>query len=322
VVAGQPQRLCFVVTAEEAHGRLDRVCATRLAPQGLSRSSLERLCGQGLVALNDRPSKPAARVQSGDQVVVVVPPPELPSAGPEPIPLSVLHEDDAVLVVDKPAGLVVHPARGHPTGTLVNAVAAHTRLEDAGGLAAFRPGIVHRLDKDTSGVLVVAKTVAAREALKEQFQSHSIERRYVAIVQGSPPDQACYDTPHGRHPTDRLRFTGRVGEGRRAVTHVRVLERLLHGRAAVVSCRLQTGRTHQIRVHLSEAGFPLLADSLYGRRPADPLLQSVAQSLGRQALHAEVLGFVHPVSRQFVRFVSPLPRDLRRALDTLRGAVE
>jgi 23S rRNA pseudouridine1911/1915/1917 synthase len=225
-------------------------------------------------------------------------------------------------VIDKPAGLVVHPARGHEGGTLVNALLARGGFERAGAdprdpVGHLRPGIVHRLDKGTSGLLVVAKDAPTREALKALFAAHDIEREYVAIVAGQARD-ATYDTLHARHPTDRLRFTSRTEKGRRAVTHVRVLERL--GPATLVACRLDTGRTHQIRVHLSEqAGTPILGDPLYGRLPRDPELYALAEALGHQALHARVLGFVHPATGRAVRWTSPLPEDLEACLSGLRA---
>ena len=211
-----------------------------------------------------------------------------------------IYEDEDLLVLDKPAGVVVHPARGHATGTLVNGLLARGTLRTDG--VDRRPGIVHRLDKGTSGLLVVAKTDQAREALQGMFARHEMGRVYVAIVAGHAVD-ATYDTLHGRHPTDRLRFTTRVARGKRAVTHVRVLERLLGGRATLVECRLDTGRTHQIRVHLAEvAKTPILGDPVYAKKPRDADLASAASSLGHQALHAARLAFVHPRTGQPLSF--------------------
>jgi 23S rRNA pseudouridine1911/1915/1917 synthase len=316
VVSGA-RRLEFVASADEAGDRLDRVCAARFAAESLSRSLFTRLCEEGRVTLAGAPAKASVRVRAGDAIAVEVPPPEPLSAEPEAIPLRILYEDAAVLVVEKPAGLVTHPARGHASGTLVNAVLHHAEVEDED--TPLRPGIVHRLDKDTSGVLVVAKTAAAREHLKDQFQRHSIERSYLAITVGVPPDGVTYDTLHGRHPSDRMRFTTRVREGKRAVTHVTLLERFGGDVAALVRCELQTGRTHQIRVHLAEHGHPLLGDPVYGRRPADVRLRRIGEALGRQALHAQVLGFVHPMSGEPMRFVSEIPADLQAALAALRA---
>jgi 23S rRNA pseudouridine1911/1915/1917 synthase len=198
----------------------------------------------------------------------------------------------------------------------VNALLHRQSVRELEAEETERPGIVHRLDKDTSGVMVVAKTVRAREGLIGQFQAHTLAREYWAIALGAPRDQTI-DTWHGRHPTDRKRFTGRVAQGKRAVTHVRVLERFRE--ACLVACRLETGRTHQIRVHLSEAGHPLLADGLYGRPARGALLEAATQAIGRQALHARVLGFDHPVTGEHLHFEAPVPEDFLRALELLRA---
>jgi 23S rRNA pseudouridine1911/1915/1917 synthase len=243
-----------------------------------------------------------------------------PDAG---IELEVVFEDESLLVVNKPAGLVVHPARGHRSGTLVNGLLARPDFagtsdpDDEDG--ARRPGIVHRIDKDTSGLLVVAKTDVSRESLKAQLAAHSAERAYLALSLGVPALRTIR-TAYGRDRRSRLRFSSRVREGKPAVTHVKLLEKLAGGRAAFVECRLETGRTHQIRVHLSEqAKTPLIADALYGRRPNDPELALVSDELGRQALHAAVLGFTHPVSGERLRFEVKPPADFERALAALRA---
>jgi 23S rRNA pseudouridine1911/1915/1917 synthase len=236
----------------------------------------------------------------------------------------VLYEDADLLVIDKPAGLVVHPARGHTGGTLVHGLLARgsfdrKRLAGSDEAAFDRPGIVHRLDKGTSGVMVVAKSETAREGLKALFSAHAIDRAYVAIVVGAAADRT-YETVHGRHPKNRLKFTSMARTGKRAVTHVEEIERLAGGRATLVACRLDTGRTHQIRVHLSEcAKTPILGDPLYGRPPRDPEIRAVADRLGRQALHARLLGFVHPVTGKRLRFESDPPEDFRSALEALRS---
>jgi 23S rRNA pseudouridine1911/1915/1917 synthase len=251
------------------------------------------------------------------------PPPS--TAVPDPsVKFEVLHEDEHLIVVDKPAGVVVHPARGHASGTLVNGLLARGGFERAGADArdatgAVRPGVVHRIDKDTSGILVVAKDEPTREGLKQQLSAHTVQRVYRALSLGVPRPGAI-DTMYDRHARSRLRFTSKTDHGKRAVTHVRVLEKLAGERVAFIECRLETGRTHQIRVHLAEqAGTPLLADWLYGRKPgADDLLE-IANALGRQALHAAVLGFVHPVTQEWLRFESPLPADFETALAALRA---
>jgi 23S rRNA pseudouridine1911/1915/1917 synthase len=259
------------------------------------------------------------KVRAGQSVEVrpLAPPPTraLPESG---IDFTVLYTDSDLVVVDKPAGLVVHPARGHEGGTLVNGLLAlglFDSLEETEETSHDRPGIVHRLDKDTSGVLVVARTPLAREHLKAQFASHSIEREYLAIAVGAVHART-FDTPHGRHPTDRLRFTTRANPGKRAVTHVKVLEAL--DGATLLSCRLETGRTHQIRVHLADAGTPLLGDSVYGSPPRDARLRDAGETLGRQALHARLLGFLHPRTAVSLRFESAVPTDFAVALDALR----
>jgi 23S rRNA pseudouridine1911/1915/1917 synthase len=257
------------------------------------------------------------------EVAPLAPPPSAaePDAG---VVLDVLYEDDALLVVNKPAGLVVHPARGHWTGTLVNGLLARPGFgaeldEPLAPAGVPRPGIVHRIDKDTSGVLVVAKTAASREALKGQLSAHTVERVYLALTLGVPTLKHIR-TAYGRDRRSRLRFTSRVEEGKLAVTHVQVRELLAGGRAAFVECRLETGRTHQIRVHLSEqAKAPLLADALYGKRPNEPELADVSARLGRQALHAAVLGFVHPSTGERLRFELEPPADFSRALGELRA---
>jgi 23S rRNA pseudouridine1911/1915/1917 synthase len=260
----------------------------------------------------------ASRVREGEHVEVEpMPPATTDAVAEEGIVFAVLHVDDAVVVVDKPAGLVVHPARGHEGGTLVNGLLARGYFA-ADEQDHERPGIVHRLDKGTSGVMVVARTPAAREALKAQFQAHSIERAYRAIVVGEARD-ATHDTLHGRHPRDRLRFTTHVRTGKRAVTHVKVLERAAAG-VTLVECTLQTGRTHQIRVHLAESGTPVLGDPVYGKPPRDDArVREVGERLGHQALHARVLGFVHPTTGLRVRFESEPPDDFVAAWASLRA---
>ncbi|MDH3845940.1 MAG: RluA family pseudouridine synthase, partial [Myxococcales bacterium] len=235
---------------------------------------------------------------------------------PQAIPLDVLYEDEHLLVVDKPAGLVVHPAPGHPDGTLVNAILHHAAVQ--GGADPMRPGIVHRLDKDTGGVMVVAKSAAAHERLVEMFQGHNLERAYLAIVLGRPPLTVTYDTFHARHPGDRKKFTSKGDRGRRAVTHLEMIEPL-HG-TSLVRCRLETGRTHQIRVHLAEHGHPVLGDRLYGKSIGDLKLRRASTELGRQALHATLLAFAHPITGKPVRFETEPPEDFQKTLASLREA--
>jgi 23S rRNA pseudouridine1911/1915/1917 synthase len=304
-----------VTVPREAGGqRLDRFLAGAL---GVSRAELQRWIEAGRVTVDGAARTASARVREGERIVAEpMPRPASAAEAEAGVVFDVLHVDEDLIVVNKPPGLVVHPARGHEGGTLVNGLLALGlfRREDLGD--DERPGIVHRLDRGTSGVLVVARTPAAREALKAQFQAHSIERLYEAIVVGEARD-ATFATLHGRHPRDRMRFTSRVKTGKRAVTYVRVVERL--GAATRVECTLETGRTHQIRVHLSESGTPVLGDPLYGKPPRDARVRAVAQALGHQALHARVLGFLHPRTGEPVRFEAPVPDDFGEALEALRA---
>jgi 23S rRNA pseudouridine1911/1915/1917 synthase len=290
----------------------------------VSRATVQRWITEGRVKVDGKICRAKQQVRAGAKIEVEPSDPPPSSATPDAsVEFQVLHEDAHLIVVDKPAGLVVHPARGHASGTLVNGLLARGDFERASAdardpNAAVRPGVVHRIDKDTSGVLVVAKDEPTREGLKKQLSEHSMERVYRALTLGVPksgPIATMYD----RHPRSRLRFTSKTDHGKRAVTHVQVVERFGEGRAALVECRLETGRTHQIRVHLAEqVGTPLLADWLYGHKPGGEDLQVIATALGRQALHAAVLGFVHPVTQATLRFESPLPADLTTALAALR----
>jgi 23S rRNA pseudouridine1911/1915/1917 synthase len=289
-----------------------------------SRSVVQRWIRAGRVTVAGRAASASDTVTIGAVVEVNPLPPETTRLEPDPtVVFDVLYEDAHLIIVDKPGGLVVHPGRGHAAKTLVHGLLSRGPFrtvseEDA---ESVRPGIVHRLDKGTSGILVVAKNERTREGLKALFAHHDIERAYVAIVVGRA-ENAEFETLHGRHPTDRLRFTTQVPRGRRASTRVRVLERLGSGRdaATLVECRLETGRTHQIRVHLFEcAKTPILGDPLYGKKPTDPLLSSVGARLGRQALHAFLLGFVHPITGEKLRFERPPPNEFAIALDALRS---
>lgn len=319
------EALHLIARADMPRQRLDKLVVALLAEAGVktSRAAVQRWIEHGRVLVDGRLLRASTAVPAGSSVDVRPEPPESTTAEPDAtIELRVVYEDVHLVVIDKPAGLVVHPARGHAAGTLVNGLLARGGFEravadvsDPGG--HLRPGIVHRLDKNTSGLLVVAKDEATREALKALFAAHAIEREYAAIVVGAARDET-YATLHGRHPTDRLRFTSRTSRGKRAVTHVRVLERI--GAATLVACRLETGRTHQIRVHLAEqAGTPILGDALYGRPPRDPELRAIATELHRQALHARVLGFVHPASGALMRWESELPADMAHALERARA---
>jgi 23S rRNA pseudouridine1911/1915/1917 synthase len=300
--------------------RLDRFLAEAL-PE-LSRSQVKKLIEEGLVALRGTAAKAGEKLKGGETIEVTLPPPTPAEALPQEIPLAVLYEDRHLIVVDKPAGLVVHPAPGHPGGTLVNALLHHcTDLAGVGG--ELRPGIVHRLDKGTSGVLVAAKDDATHQALARQFKAHNIARRYVALVHGTVAGEAgTIDRPIGRHPTERKKMSSRARAGRHAVTHWRVLARYGRDRLTLLELRLETGRTHQIRVHLSELGLPVVGDPVYGSAGrlhdlADGELRRRLQQLHRQALHARLLGFMHPASGAWMEFESPLPADMRGILEYL-----
>jgi 23S rRNA pseudouridine1911/1915/1917 synthase len=326
------------VADDQAGGRLDRVLATHIAE--LSRTRLKALIEAGAVAVDGRTIRdPGHRVNSGAAVQIDIPPPAAAKPAPEPIPLNVVYEDADIIVIDKPKNLVVHPAAGNWTGTLVNALIAHCGESLSGIGGERRPGIVHRLDKDTTGLMVVAKSDRAHRALAAQFADHGrsgepFERAYLAFVWGAPDrPRGTIDRPIDRHPQARDRMAVRQG-GREAITHWEVLERYGTadgpragaGRstrprepvASLLLCRLETGRTHQIRVHLASIGHPLLGDEVYGTgfRTKSVLLPQQAQdalkALGRQALHAHILSVKHPKSAEILRFRSELPPDLAR----------
>ena len=303
---------------EPAHAgwRLDRALAASIPT--LSRERLKTLIRTGAVetagaVLRD----PATKVRGNEDLRVAVPEPTPAHNVPQDIPLRVVFEDEHLLVVDKPAGLVVHPAAGNPDGTLVNALLHHCggSLSGIGGVA--RPGIVHRIDKDTSGLLVVAKTDVAHEGLARQFAAHTIERRYLAIVTGAPKaSEGKIDAPLARSTANRKKIAiVEAGRGKRAVTHWRRLTVLKD--AALVECRLETGRTHQVRVHMASLGHPLVGDPVYGR--SGKTHGSLLKELGfhRQALHAADLGFIHPVTKSRLSFASAMPADMQELFNAL-----
>jgi len=295
----------------EAGQRLDQAAAALL---GVPRAQVQRWARSGHLRLNGAAAKPSAKVREGDTIEADPPDPVAADVLPEPIPLAVLFEDDAVIVLDKAAGMVVHPAPGHAGGTLVNALLHHCRdLAGIGGV--LRPGIVHRLDRGTSGVMVVAKHDAAHLALAEQFQTHEIERLYRTWVRTVPnEDRGHIDQPIGRHPRDRKRMSIVTRHGRDARTNWEVEKRYPASGIARLAIRPETGRTHQIRVHLSSNGMPLLGDDAYGRgrRAKGPV------RFGRPALHAARLGFIHPTTGEPLSFEAELPEDLRE----LEGRLE
>jgi 23S rRNA pseudouridine1911/1915/1917 synthase len=304
-----------VTIADEFAGmRLDRALA--LTVPTVSRERLKALISSGCVRSGTVLSRdPAMKVVAETAFDIDIPLPTAMANEAQDIGLDIVFEDDHLLIVDKPAGLVVHPAAGNLDGTLVNALLHHCagRLSGIGGVA--RPGIVHRIDKDTSGLLVVAKTDPAHEGLSAQFAKHSIDRRYAAIVAGLPKNEGTVDAPLARSPHDRKKIAIQP-RGKRAVTHFTLVEPLRH--AAMVECRLETGRTHQVRVHMASIGHPLLGDPVYGRNR--PEHRDVLQRLEfkRQALHAAHLGFVHPVTSAPMAFESKLPRDMQALFTALR----
>ena len=304
----------MIVSVADAGQRLDRWLAARL-PE-LSRARLQTLIEGGRVTVGGRARKAAYRVRAGERVEAEIPPAEAQELRPEALPLEVVYEDDAVLVVNKPAGMVMHPGAGHAGGTLAAAVLAHAP-ETARVGGQRRPGIVHRLDKGTSGLLVVAKTRPAYDSLVAQLAARTVARRYLVVVHGLPtPSDGVIDAPIGRHPRDRVRMAVRPpGQGRRAVTRYRVLERFPAVPAAYLEARLETGRTHQIRVHLAARGHPVLGDDTYRPRSL-PRPDLDPEGL---ALHAAELGFVHPLTGQPVAFAVAPPPRMARLLARLRG---
>jgi len=336
-------RLVSFAIGPEPPARLDKALARDVpAEADLSRSRLMRLIGEGAVSVDGHPvTDPKAKVAEGANVEITLGPAEDSHIAAQDIPLTVVHEDADLIVVDKPAGMVVHPAPGSPDGTLVNALIAHCGDSLSGVGGARRPGIVHRIDKETSGLLVAAKTDRAHHGLAAQFEKHSVERHYLAACFGVPDQndprlhgiKGTSFEPGGilkiqtgldRHKTDRQRQAVVWGSGRHAVTRARVVERFAD-QAALVACWLETGRTHQIRVHLAHCGHGLIGDPVYGgRRKLSPKVLgeaavAAAAAFPRQALHAATLGFVHPVTGKNLRFEAPLPADMQALLAAMRG---
>lgn len=309
----------FVVGPTEAGQRLDLFLSRRV--EGLSRSQAAKHVSDNAVLVESRSAKPSLALRAGDRITYQPPPLREGIPKPEKIPLKILFEDEYLAVIEKDAGVVVHPSPGHSSGTLVNAVLHH--CDDLSGIGGVRrPGIVHRLDKDTTGLLVVAKTDEAHLCLSSQFKDHSIERRYLAIVSGSVErEQGRFITGHRRHPKNRKKFTTRYPVGtvntKRAETHYRLLQRLKG--ACLVEAKLETGRTHQVRVHFAENGHPLLGDPLYGKPLKGRSVKTAADSLGRQALHAAVLGFGHPAMKDKLLWVSRMPEDMESVFSALGG---
>lgn len=312
--------MIIVVPFDTEPVRLDQFLSRELA--GETRSMIQKLIESENVLVDGKPARSSLKLKGGQHIDVDIPEPVAAEPLPEDIPLDVLYEDSDLIVINKPAGMVVHPGAGNSDGTLVNALLAHCKdLSGIGG--ELRPGIVHRLDKGTSGVMVAAKNDRAHQGLSSQFSVHSIKRLYQALVYGNPQeDSGKIEGVIGRHPTERLRQSGKARHGKHAVTRWRVKAR--YGRVTLVELRLETGRTHQIRVHMSESGFPVVGDPLYpdgGRfnNIPDTQLRKRVSTLGRQALHAATLGFIHPVTGNYMEFSADLPVDMASLIEYMES---
>ncbi len=306
----------YVITHHSQDIRLDVFLSTHSSE--LSRSRIQALIKKGFVKLNNRPSKPSCKLRAGDHVFLTIPPPEAYLLKPEEVEFGILHEDESLIVVDKPPGLVVHPGPGHNSGTLVHGLLKHCRdLSGIGGV--LRPGIVHRLDKDTSGLMVVAKNDKAHSSLSSQFKAGKVKKQYVALVHGrTKVDEQEIDLPISRHPKKRKEMAVALSGGKRALTRWKKIEEFQSG-FSLLSISIKTGRTHQIRVHLSHVGHPVVGDPVYGygRRwwKKHPLNEKgIIASINRQMLHAKRLGFFHPDQERYLEFESPLPEDMDHAL--------
>ncbi len=288
----------------------------------ISRSQLKKLIDKGQITLDGKPTKASNKLKGGESIQVNLPKPEPIDALPEDIPLHILYEDQDLIVIDKAAGMVVHPAAGHSHGTLVNALLYHCK--DLAGIGGeLRPGIVHRIDKDTSGVIVVTKNDQTHQHLAAQFKDHSINRRYLALVHGSPGEiSGSINQPIGRHPTQRKKMSGKAKSSKHAVTHWKIQKQYNVNRLSLIELRLETGRTHQIRVHFAEINCPLVGDPLYGNRSRtiaikDMKLRQLIDQLPGQALHAKKLGFIHPTSGNYLEFSSEMPETLHNIITYL-----
>ena len=302
------QELILLPEEESIGERADKYLAVQL-PQ-YSRSFFQKLFKDDQIQIQNTPIKASYRITGEEEIALTIPDAQKPDIVPENIPLDILYEDDYVLVVNKPKDMVVHPSAGHTSGTLVNAVMAHCGEHLSGINGVLRPGIVHRIDKDTTGALLICKDDVVHRDLAEQLKEHSIKRRYRAVVQGNlKEDEGTVNAPVGRHPTDRKKMAINHKNGKEAITHYKVLERF--GQATYIECRLETGRTHQIRVHMASLGHPLLGDTVYGSSKNPYHLQG-------QALHAMILGFVHPITGEYLEFEAPLPEYFSKLLEKLR----
>ncbi|MBW6510378.1 MAG: RluA family pseudouridine synthase [Desulfuromonadales bacterium] len=314
-----PQQLLF--PCDSPAQRLDAFLAEALP--GISRAQIKKLIETQQVTCDGVATKAGFKLKGGETIEVLLPPPAPGTALAEAIPLDILYEDQDLIVINKAAGMVVHPAAGHSRGTLVNALLHH--CDDLAGIGgALRPGIVHRIDKDTSGVLVVTKNDQAHQHLAAQFHQHSIKRVYLALIHGHLPGRkGTIDQPLGRHPVQRKKFSTKARSSKKAVTHWSLIDNFSQEKLSLIRLQLETGRTHQIRVHLSEAGHPLVGDPLYGRRAElnsikDQQLRTLIRQLPGQALHAQTLGFIHPRTDEYLEFSSDIPTPLRHIIAYLQ----
>ena len=295
-------------TAGTAGIRIDKFLAEAIPD--VTRSHIQKLISTGLVTVGQKAVKANYKTALNDEIAVRIPEPEIPDIQPEDIPLDILYEDNDILIVNKPKGMVVHPAPGHYSNTLVNAVMYHCRDNLSGINGVARPGIVHRIDMDTTGSLIICKNDTAHQALAEQLKEHHITRKYHAVVHGNlKEDSQTVDAPIGRHPVDRKKMSTRAPHGRQAVTHYKVLERF--GEYTYIECELETGRTHQIRVHMASIGHPIVGDTVYGPAKCPFKLQG-------QTLHAKILGITHPSTGEYMEFDEPLPEYFLELLNKLR----
>lgn len=299
----------FEITPEMEGERIDKCISNYV--ETLSRSYIQKIIKEGKAYINDAPVKSNYKVRVDDKVQFTIPDCEEPDIPPQDIPLDIIYEDKDVLIVNKPKNMVVHPAPGHYEGTLVNAIMYHCHNDLSGINGVLRPGIVHRIDKDTTGSLIICKNDEAHRKIAEQLKEHSITRKYRAIVYGRiSNDEGVVDAPIGRHPTDRKKMAINERNGKPAITHYKVLERF--EKYTYIECQLETGRTHQIRVHMTSIGHPLLGDEVYGNAKCPFKLEG-------QMLHAMTIGFIHPSTNQYVEYEAPLPEYFERLLQILRS---
>lgn len=302
------ETIFFTVSEEKAGIRLDSFLVEKLPEY--SRSYIQKMIQAGKVTVNEKQKKNGYKIEKEDRISLLLEPPKELEILAEDIPLDILYEDEDLVIINKPKQMVVHPAPGHTSGTIVNALLYHCKDGLSGINGVLRPGIVHRIDQDTTGVIVVCKNDRTHRGIAEQLKEHTIKRTYFAIVHGHlKEEEGTIESTIGRHPVDRKKMAMNVKNGKHAVTHYKVLD-TLNGRFTYISCQLETGRTHQIRVHMASLGHPILGDAVYGPSKCPFHLQG-------QTLHAGVLGFIHPTTKEYMEFQAPLPEYFRKLLDKL-----